>query len=291
VRWLAIQQGTPTAWLQLPVVLLGVLGATGSALVSFIILRTLANLARQVSSMLSIASGIEIANVHYSGRVSDVARKISLLGRFLSGVSAGIAVWVALYGKPFVAYWSGRDDLFDPTIAAALFGAVLITAPFSPIGSLAILAGFPRAAAIASMVQLAVGLVACGFLAAAYGVPGAAIGLALGEAVGVGLALPLLTARHTSLNYLSYLRDCLEAMVLVTVWCLGVGYLLGFGFSGTGSIVSLLTSTLLWTAFGLLPALVASLPAEQRARTLRAMREKSAFLLSNAACKYRTNRH
>src|ERR1035437_1018351 len=45
VKWFAVQQGVPIAWLQVPVILLGLVGVTGSALVSFVVLRTLVNFA------------------------------------------------------------------------------------------------------------------------------------------------------------------------------------------------------------------------------------------------------
>lgn len=267
VRWLAIQQGAPTAWLQLPVVMLGTIGATGASLVSFILLRTLANFARQVSSMLSLSSGIEMANIHYSGQGSDVARELQLLGRILSAVSAGMVAWIALYGETFVLLWTGRADLFDVTIAASLFGAMLATSPASPIASFAVLGGFPRATAAASTVQLAVGLSACALLAGPYGVPGAAIGLAIGEIIGIGLVLPLLTARHTGLRYMRYAGECILSMAVVALFSLGVGAVLAFALAAETKF-GVLVQTGLWCCLGLVPGIYFSLPELHRAKVL-----------------------
>src|ERR1700730_974802 len=54
VKWFALQQGAPVVWLHIPVLLLSHTGTTGTALVSFSILRTLVNFARSFGTILSI---------------------------------------------------------------------------------------------------------------------------------------------------------------------------------------------------------------------------------------------
>jgi O-antigen/teichoic acid export membrane protein len=265
VRWLAVQQGVPVAWLQVPVVLLGAFAAAGTSLVSFLILRTLVNMARQFASMLSISSGIEIANTHYAGRSADVGRQLSTLGYMLSAVSAGIAVAVALFGRSFVTHWTGLPELFDPAIAIALFGSALIATPSTPLSSFAILANLPRPAAIASIVQLAVGVAACAALAAGYGATGAAIGLAAGEIIGLGVVLPMLAARQAGLDYLPYFARCVLVMTGVAIWTGLIGLALLAVFD-TAGVLGFMAAGVLWGVLGLAPAMYASLPAAHRAR-------------------------
>ncbi len=279
VKWLAIVQGAPLAWNSLPVVLLGVMGAASSGVVGFLMLRTLANLARQIASMLSISAGIESANLHYAGNASGVVRQLELLGRFLSAVTGGIVVAVALFGARFLDIWSGHEGLFDPTIASALFGAAVVTAPSAPISAYLTLANSARPAAVALIIQLAFGLAACTALVGSYGAAGAAIGLAVGEALGQTIALPLLARRHIQgFAYLPYLMSCALATVVTAGWCVVVGAaaIAMIGIDGTRELIVAGTA---WCAFGLAPALFMSLPAYLRdqlmQRIARRMLERS----------------
>ena len=269
VRWLAIMQGAPLAWNSLPVVLLGAMGANGNALVSFLMLRTLANLARQIASLLSISAGIEVANLQYAGNASGVVRQLELLGRFLSAMTGGIAVAVALFGESFLAVWSGHDGLFDPTIAATLFGAAVITAPSAPVVAYLMLANSARPAAIAFVFQLAIGLAACAALAGPYDVAGAAVGLAVGEAMGQAIALPLLAARQiVGFSCLRYLKQCALATILTAAWSAGIGYAVATCI-GTDNAVGLFFAGAMWCALGLIPALIMILPAHRREAIVR----------------------
>lgn len=269
VKWLGIMQGAPLAWISLPVVLLGAIGATGSALVSFIMLRTLSNLARQIASMLSISASIEAANLHYAGNAGSIVRQLGLLGRFLSAVTSGIAVAVALFGAPFLTLWSGHHGLFDPSIASALFGAAIITAPSTPISTYLMLANSARPAAIALMAQLAVGFAACAALAGPFGAAGAAIGLAAGEVVGQTIALPLLACRHIQgFAYLPYLMRCTLAAVLTAAWCTVVGVALIAVIAIDDTHMLIVVGTL-WCVLGFGPALFMVLPAYQREQLMQ----------------------
>ncbi len=54
VRWLSILQGAPVVLLHAPILILGMAGRGGHEIVSFVLLRTLGNLGRQLGQMLSI---------------------------------------------------------------------------------------------------------------------------------------------------------------------------------------------------------------------------------------------
>lgn len=271
VMWFAVLHGVTVSWVQLPVVLLGYIGKTGNALVSFLILRTLANLARQIATMIAISSGVEIAAVHHAGHSDDVAWRLKVVGRVLSVLTAALAVAVALYGESFVVLWTGHSSLFDWRIAVSLFGAILIAAPSLPLATFGLYGNSPKPLAIAGLVQIALGLSACAVLAARYGAPGAAAGLAIGEGVAQGIVLPMLVSRHAGLEYFRYVCRCVGWMALTIFWCGGVGLILGLVFD-PHTFSGLLASGLLWGAIGFVPALAATLPASQRTAIARRLR-------------------
>lgn len=263
VRWLAVLNVGSNGWVQVPVLLLGYFGTTGSALVSFLVLRTLANVARQLATMLALSSGVEIIAVHYAGRRDDASRQLVAVGKVLSVVAANLAVAVALYGELFVTRWTGHANLFSGYIAAMLFGAALIATPSLPLVAFGIYGSSARPLALANLVQLVIGVVACGLLVPSFGANGAATGLAIGEAVALGLMLPIMGSRHAGIRFWSYWYRCVAAMVLTILWCGAVGFGLSLTFDKT-SVIDLLISGVLWAGLGVLPTLVAVLSPGQR---------------------------
>ncbi|MEX0853092.1 MAG: hypothetical protein WD036_07400 [Bauldia sp.] len=274
MRWLAVLHGASVTWVQVPVIVLGVLPTAGSALVGFLVLRTLANLTRQLANFLAISTGVEIAMIHFAGRGKDVVRQLSEVGRVLSAVAAALVVSVALFGEPFVTLWTGQPGLYDVRVAVPLFGAVLVVAPALPLLTFAMYGNSFAPVGIAGLVQLAVGLGAVVLLASRYGAPGAAVGLAIGEVVGYGVVLPILTSRQAGLRYLSYLGRCAAAAVPAALWCATVGLVMRLAID-PHSPTGLLASGLLWGAFGLVPALAVLMPAERRAAIARRLWSQS----------------
>jgi O-antigen/teichoic acid export membrane protein len=271
VRWFAIQQGAPVAWLQVPVLVLGSLAVTSSALISFVILRTLVNFVRQLASMLSISAGVELAGSLHAGHRNEVARRLAAFGAVLSGSAAAFATAIAIFGELFVGLWTGQPGLFDREIVTWLLVAALIAAPATPLGAMMMLANLPKPAALANLVQLGVGLSAVALLAHLNGAPGAAAGLAIGEAIAFGLVLPALAAKHLGLDYLRYLAHCIWIMSISALWCGGVGLTVSW-LVDPATVVGFVTAALLWGILGLVPALLAALPAAQRAKLVAAWR-------------------
>ena len=263
VRWLTILNGTANGWAQLPIILLGSFGITGNALVSFVVLRTLANLARQFAKMLALSSGVEIAMIHYAGRSHDVTRQLGIVGRILSLTTVAICVGVVFYGEPFVALWTGNSTLFDPRIAVPLFIAMVITAPALPLLIFGMYGNSFTPLTIASLVQLALGLTGCALLIGPYGGAGAAVGLAIGEAIGQGAVLPMLISRRAGVRYFHYAGQCVVVMILTALWCGTVGFALSFVIDAH-KLPGLIASALLWSVIGFLPAFAVVLPTNQR---------------------------
>ncbi len=262
-KWFAVQQGVPIAWLQLPVLLLGGLGVTGGALVSFVILRTLVNTARQLAMMLALSAGVEIAPAFHQGNRQHLAGKLSALATTLAALVGALTAGMWLLAEDFVGLWTGRPDLFDAWTLFWLIAASVIATPAVPLGVLFMLGNRPKPAAIASLVQLGLGLAAAAALAGRYGAAGAAAGLALGEAAASGILLPYFAQRHFGIDTPRYLAACTRAFLASAIWCwlvAGLAVLL----IGTRTPATFVVCAVVWGLFGLAPTIYMSLPRPQR---------------------------
>lgn len=124
--------------------------------------------------------------------------------------------------------------------------------------------GAPRSLAIASLVQLAIGLPLCYALASYHGAVGAATGLAVGEVVGIGVVLPALAARDAKIRYVRHFGRCLFAMAATGVWCLVMGQVVG-NLVDIQTPMGLLVGGMVWGLIGFVPAVVLAIPPTQRA--------------------------
>ena len=276
VRWLALQQGAPVAWLQVPVLLLGWLGISGPALVSFLILRTLANFARQLASMFALSGGVELAHSFHRGDHDEFLRRLSIFGSSLSGVTSAVAMAIVVFGEPVVGLWTGQPALFDRSVNAWLIAALLISAPITPVATAMMFCKLPRPAALASLAQIGVGIVAVALLARWWGAPGAAAGLATGEAIGFGLVLPYLAAGPLRLDYWRYLARCVTTMAICGAWSGIVGFAIETA-AHPSSFIRLFTAAVAWGLLGLAPALYVTLPSAQKATLTQAARRFHGF--------------
>lgn len=277
-KWYAVQQGAPLAWLHVPVLLLGGLGATGSALVSFVILRTLVNTARQLAMMLSLSAGVEIAPAFHQGNREHLVTQLATVAGTLAALVGGLTAGILLLGENFVGLWTGRPDLFDAATLFWLVAAAVIATPATPLGTLLMFGNEPKPAALASLVQLGIGIVACAALAGHFGAAGAAAGLALGEAAASGILLPIFAQRHFGLDYPRYIAACVRAFLASALLCGVVGGLAVLAI-GSRTPATFVVSAAVWGMFGLVPAIYMSLPRPQRNRLNDALVTAGARLL------------
>jgi O-antigen/teichoic acid export membrane protein len=264
VKWLAIQQGGPLAWLQVPIVMMGHLGVTGTALVSFLILRTLVNFVRTLGTLLAIGSGVEIAVLHHAGRQAELIHILRKVGFGLSITSTILAAGVLVFGKQFVVIWTGQAGLYDNGTVLCLLASAVLCAPGNPISTHMMLANLPRANSIAMLVQLGIGFAGCALLTPYLGMLGAALALAAGEIVGQAVVLPLLAMRHLpNFGYRAYLRDCTLAMGLTAAWCLAIGYAVTHVIDDH-SFIGFAAATLVWLLLAAVPVVLVAMGPHHR---------------------------
>jgi O-antigen/teichoic acid export membrane protein len=271
IRWFAIQQGAPLVWLQLPILLLGWNGVQGQAIVSFLIIRTLVNFARQISSMLAISAGVELATSFHSGQQAQFLRHLGAISAALSGLAGAMAAAICVFGETFVGIWTGYAGLFNIHIMAWLLGGAVISAPMVPLASASMLCNIPKAGAIANLVQIVVGIGSVLALIPFFGNVGAAAGLAIGEVVGLGFVLPWVASRPLGVFLPTYLLRCI-GMIL---FCFGWSWLVAMM---TNNIISpqglggMISAGAVWGTIGFLPAMLATLPFSQKQELLRLMK-------------------
>ncbi|WP_312796856.1 hypothetical protein [Tianweitania sp.] len=255
-RWLALEQCAPVIWLQVPVLLLGTAGVGGAALVGFVLLRTLVGFARQLSTMFSIALGVELAGrIHAASET--VTQPIEEAGRLLS-VAAGIlgaAVWV--FSEPLLAVWTSDHAAYDPYVVAWLVLGSWAAAPAAPVAKLLAFTNRAKPNAAAWTAQLVAGLGLAGLLVQPFGAAGVAAGLAIGEVLGMGIVLPLLTKQALALPA-RYWRKCGIALGASALWCLIVGA--AVIHLGIADVSQMVIAMLIWSLFGALPAFMITLP-------------------------------
>jgi hypothetical protein len=261
VRWFAVLQGAPVIWLQAPVLLLGYL-SVGKEIVTFILVRTLVNFARQFGVMMSLSASLELVGAVNGGQHEDVQRQLLVVGPLLSVVTAATAVAVLAFGAHFTQLWTGGSVPFNANVAALLLVSAVVTSPSAIITSLIMLGQTPVVAGQAQLLQLSAGLFACAAFASLYGIAGAAAGLAIGEILAFGF-LMLRSTRLFRLNTATYLAKCATAAFLTAMWCAAVAVLVRTVVPG-GAVSHLLSSILAWGLFGFLPAVLLSLNRSQR---------------------------
>ena len=273
VGWYGVLQGAPVIWLSAPVLILGALGYSGRALVSFVIARTLVNFARQFTTMLLIASGIEVAMTVHAGDRATLDRQIASVGRGTAAITGAVAGAVIVFAAPVIAAWTGNPELYHPVVLLWLLLPVPIVVPALPLAAILTYSNRPKPEAFAKLAQVPLGVVLCSALAMEYGTIGVPAGLAAAEIICLGLLLPALAARPLAVNYGSYFARSTAVFALTATLGLAVGWGALHLFGG-GSVERLAASAILWAGVSLPLSLSVALSKEQGARVLSRLRSQ-----------------
>ena len=183
---LAIQQG--------PVLVLGGAAALGGgAVASFVLLRTLANLARLVVQRLVNVLGMELARRQMGGRPDEAGALLGRMNAVIAVLFGFMAGGIVAYGDTIVALWSGRGGLFDPLAMAVLLLPFVLTPSFPLSMTFLMYRDTPKAWTVGTFLHL---VLALGLWFALPGVD-LVLRVALAVSVGelIGLALPVIWAR------------------------------------------------------------------------------------------------
>jgi hypothetical protein len=271
VKWLAILQGTPIIWLNLPVLLLAGVSASSNAIVAFVLMRTMVNFARMLVAMLSLATGVELASAAHSGNAQAVKAYLVAAGMMGSVAAAVLCSGLYTFLKPLLVLWSGHVDLEIPSVVAWLSAGLLGAAPGMPLAAFAMLGGAARAVGLTNISQLALGLTFGWAGGQLLGLPGLAAGLAIGEIVAQVFVLWLAVGPIHGLARSRHVFTCIWRAALAVAWGLATGAVVTRAI-GSGTVAHLAVAVFIWGLLGGAPALLLGFDRATSARLLAIMR-------------------
>lgn len=200
LRWYGLDQILNYTVLNIPVLIIAWLGLGGPLLVTFVLQRTLVNVARTAGQNLSIAAGVELSRLAQSGS-RNIRPGVEALVRVNAALAGLMTSGLVAYGAPIVGLWTGRPELGSLTVLSWLLLPVIALAPATPLKILLLYGDRMRPQALAGIIQVCIVIPGCVMAGAAYGIVGIAATLAIGEIVAMAIVSPILAARAFALDY------------------------------------------------------------------------------------------
>ena len=266
----ALVQGLPTVWLNAPVLVTGWLALGGIGLVSFVVQRSLVNFGRNFATMLSVSAGVELAGFVHAGAMAQLARGVEIVARLNATLAGAMTAGFFLFAPAVITLWTGKPQLASLPIVGALILPAIAVAAALPISMLCMYANRPRPPAIALCLQTGLGIPLAYIGGHYWGVFGVALGMAVGETIGSGVILPLLSAPAFQIPYLPLALKCLAISAGTALWGIATGWWFRALLGGSG-LAKLILFVLAWGLVGTLPPLFLALPPVARARLQNAV--------------------
>lgn len=278
VKWYAVQQVGPIVLLQLPVTLMTGFGVESRALATFILIRTLINITRQLTTVVASATGVEIASVmHSSVMHSDADGKAwaatQRVGWMATAAAAVLAPAILLFGARFVEIWTKRSDIFDLSLTAWLLLPVIATIPLQQLAThlqfagRAGLVGGPRLAQLLATIP-------AGWLGLRFGgTHGLAIALAAIEIVSQWWIVPHVARMPEFHGLAAYISRCFAGMTgLMAASTIAAAASLFAMPADINPVFNLIAPGCLWVLLIAGPLLWATNPGDIRSRIVAFVR-------------------
>lgn len=184
-----VQSAVSTAITFAPTFLLGVTGASALVIAQFALMRTLANLVRSVLQLFTNVFGLEAARRIAVDDISGLTSVYRESTRFLAVQMAGSAGMLAALAKPLFGYWTGTPALYDNGLFWLAIGAPLLLPTLSMALQVLICANQPKALVSGRLAQLVLSVLAYFILPFENVALRMMAALAIGEVLGLGIAL------------------------------------------------------------------------------------------------------
>jgi O-antigen/teichoic acid export membrane protein len=184
-----------TIMLNGPNLILANSGAPQGAIALFATTRTIAGVARQLPYQFAHPAGVELAGLLARGARKDLFRVYQSAGRALAIIVGMLSGFTVVAAPLVMTLWTGGKVAYDPTLMFLMVGTTALCAPSQVAYMLLWYGGHPGPLSKALVVStgLAVGLAIV--LAPWFGTHGVAVGLGVGEIVGIAVYLSLLVDR------------------------------------------------------------------------------------------------
>lgn len=268
--WFLAQHSINTILQSVPVLAVAGLEATGGALASFVILRTLSNMVRQIISALGNSLSIELSAAILAGTGQpDHAGKLRRSVKLFTVINTVALGCLLILAEPFVDIWSAGSVSANMDVALALCAGLLVSGPFIGISHYLNYIGEARIGAFARLVQ-GLTVMLTGAVTAHLGALGIAIAVGAGEAVGGGLIYLRNTAAKTELALFRLTAMCLGYTVAAALPMLSVG-LAASSLNFASSVTDFIIRGLLTAPIALLTILVLATTTEDRDRLKRGL--------------------
>lgn len=178
---------------QIPVMLVGSRSASG-VLAGFVLMRTIANSLRSLTQSFLGVIGMELGRLESQRRMGELRVAYSRLSLLVSISFGAICGFAWSWGDLLVAWWTGRSELFDPTLLAIMLAPLVIT----PVAQLTIpfltYAHRPERVAASIVAQVLAVVVL------AFAIPVQSIAMRLSLAISGGEILALAPIAYASAN-------------------------------------------------------------------------------------------
>ncbi len=219
--WLAAMAATLFA--AAPILALGYFASAAAVVAQFALMRTIANLVRQVLQMFANVFGLELARRFAVGDSAGFAIVFSQSNRFLGVQAAVVAAILLVLGRDLFGLWTNQVALFDAgVLMLAILPPVLLPGMMLSTEALAY-AERPWVLVRIRLIQLAISVAAYFTLAIADVALRMMAALAIGEVVGFGV--PLMFAMR-SLDRELLLRRQLQTVGYATAALIGASVIM-----------------------------------------------------------------
>jgi O-antigen/teichoic acid export membrane protein len=217
---------TTSLMLNGPTVLLALLSAPQGSIVLFNTSRTIAGVARQLPYQFAHPAGVELASLLARGERNRLARLFASASQGLAMVVGGVSGFVVAAAPLVLTLWTDGKVGYDPVLMILLLGTTAICAPSQVAYTMLWYGGYPGLLNRALVFSAALGIGLALLFGTWLDVRGIALGLGIGEIVGVGFYLPALAdrllMRPRGTEFLQNLRVTLLSLSISA----GLGYLM-----------------------------------------------------------------
>jgi O-antigen/teichoic acid export membrane protein len=186
---------TITAMVNGPTLILAHSGAEQGAIALFTTTRTIAGVARQLPYQFAHPAGVELAGLLARGDHATLSRVYERACRGLA-IVVGVLSGITVVAAPLVmVLWTRGKVDYDLDLMLLLVGTTAVCAPAQVAYTLLWYGGRPRLLSKALIFSTALAMGLAFLLAPRFGTLGVALGLGIGEIVGVAVYLSLLVDR------------------------------------------------------------------------------------------------
>ena len=245
------------------ILILGFVARGPFEVVIFTAIRTVASLLRQVIERVGGLTATELTRCFAADQRIAFKRVHANLNRLLGGLTGLLAGAAWIYAPVFMPFLTAGEVPYVPAVLAALLGGILLGLPGAPIAWLLHQINRPTPLLLVLAFQSALMLALAFTLGARYGAVGAALAVAIPEAIVGLLWLPYYGLRVLALPLLANMIRMLVACLVAAALSIGIA-MATMQVIGAGSLLRQALMFFAWASAVVLPATWIMLGRDQR---------------------------